>query len=125
MAGKVTFEGLDCDSSYYGAVIGDTGTGKGESWRRTTERILLSPLVAGLKPPMKIFNSVDSGAGLKDAFFDPPADLPVVLYIDEVVSLGHKAGEKKNPEILDTIAYGPSPATSKPAFDWLAEHNGK
>jgi aldehyde dehydrogenase (NAD+) len=29
------------------------------------------------------------------------------------------------PEILDTLAYGVAPETSKPAFDWLAEHNNK
>jgi aldehyde dehydrogenase (NAD+) len=29
------------------------------------------------------------------------------------------------PEILDTLAYGVAPETSKPAFDWLAEHNHK
>ncbi len=29
------------------------------------------------------------------------------------------------PEILDTLAYGVAPETSKPAFDWLAEHNDK
>jgi hypothetical protein len=33
LAGKATFEGLDCDSSYYGTTIGVTGTSKGESWR--------------------------------------------------------------------------------------------
>jgi aldehyde dehydrogenase (NAD+) len=29
------------------------------------------------------------------------------------------------PEILDTLTYGPAPEASKPALDWIAEHNGK
>ncbi|PYU02462.1 MAG: hypothetical protein DMG38_00230 [Acidobacteria bacterium] len=103
MAGKVTFEGLDCDSSYYGVAIGITGTSKGESWRRTFEKVLNPPELTELKPHLKIIYSADSGAGLKDAFFEPPNELPIVCYIDEVTTLGHKAGEKKNPEILDTI----------------------
>ncbi len=103
MAGKVAFEGLDCDSSYYGVAIGITGTSKGESWRRTFEKILNPPELTNIKPQLKVIYSADSGAGLKDAFFEPPTDLPIVCYIDEVTTLGHKAGEKKNPEILDTI----------------------
>lgn len=103
MAGKVTFEGLDCDSSYYGAAIGETGTSKGESWRRTFEKILNPSELTKLKPNLKVIYSADSGAGLKDAFFEPPTELPMVCYVDEVTTLGHKAGEKKNPEILDTI----------------------
>lgn len=103
MAGKVSFEGLDCDSSYYGVAIGITGTSKGESWRRTFEKILNPPELTNIKPQLKVIYSADSGAGLKDAFFEPPNDLPIVCYIDEVTTLGHKAGEKKNPEILDTI----------------------
>jgi hypothetical protein len=60
-------------------------------------------LLGTLETPFKIINSADSGAGLKDAFFDEPINHPIVCYIDEVTSLGHKSGEKKNPEILDTI----------------------
>ena len=41
--------------------------------------------------------------GLKDRFFEPPRDSPDVCYVDEVTTLGHKVGEKKNPEILDAI----------------------
>jgi putative DNA primase/helicase len=102
LAGKVTFEGLDCDSSYYGTAIGVTGTSKGESWRRTIEKILC-PEFLNLRQQLKIIYSADSGAGLKDCFFEPPHDSPVVCYVDEVTSLGHKVGEKKSPEILDTI----------------------
>jgi len=102
LAGKATFEGLDCDSCYYGTAIGITGTSKGESWRRTIETILY-PEFLNLKQQLKIIYSADSGAGLKDCFFEPPHDSPVVCYVDEVTTLGHKAGEKKNPEILDAI----------------------
>ena len=52
---------------------------------------------------MKVLYSFDSGAGLRDAFFDHPREQTVIGYIDEVSSLGHKAGEKKNPEIVDTV----------------------
>jgi len=52
---------------------------------------------------LKIFNSADSGAGLKDAFFEFPEDQPIICYIDEVKSLGNKASEKKNPEIIDVM----------------------
>jgi hypothetical protein len=102
LAGKAGFEGLDCDSCYYGTAIGITGTSKGESWRRTIEKILY-PEFLNLNRQLKIIYSADSGAGLKDCFFEPPIASPVVCYIDEVTTLGHKAGEKKNPEILDCM----------------------
>jgi hypothetical protein len=104
MAGKVTFEGTDADSSYYGVVIAETGTGKGLAWRRTVENCLM--VGESLKSSVKIIQSADSGAGLKDAFFEDdgqPLAKPLICYVDEVTSLGHKAGEKKNPEIIDTI----------------------
>jgi putative DNA primase/helicase len=100
MAGKMTFENLDADSSYYGTVIAETGTGKGLAWRRTVEGVFQTNIIDS---KTKIIYSADSGAGLKDTFFEPPAEYPVICYIDEVTSLGHKAGEKKNPEIVDTI----------------------
>lgn len=100
MAGKVTFEGLESDSSYYAAAIGVTGTSKRTSWDRTFEKVLTPQ---GMTEQLKLIYSADSGAGLKDAFFEPPDQLPVVCFIDEVTTLGHKAGEKKNPEILDTM----------------------
>jgi hypothetical protein len=104
MAGKVTFENMDADSSYFGAVIAETGTGKGLAWRRTIENCLM--VGESLKASVKIIQSADSGAGLKDAFFDDSGQaltVPVICYVDEATSLGHKAGEKKNPEIVDTI----------------------
>jgi hypothetical protein len=101
IAGKVSFEGMEDTSSYYGVPIGLTGTGKGLAWKRTVDNILA---LSKLAPPVKILEgSGDSGAGLKDFFFDEPMNAPVVCMIDEVTTLGHKAGEKKNPEIVDTI----------------------
>jgi ABC-type dipeptide/oligopeptide/nickel transport system ATPase component len=39
MAGKVKFENLDVEPRFYTALIGETGSGKGEAWRRM-EQIL-------------------------------------------------------------------------------------
>ena len=101
MAGHMKFEGMHDDPTMYGTAIGETGTSKGLSWERTIFQTLLPGDL--LKRPLKVLYSFDSGAGLRDAFFDPPQEQPVIGYIDEVSSLGHKAGEKKNPEIVDTI----------------------
>src|SRR5262249_35582883 len=78
MAGKITFQGLRCDSSYYGAAIGVSGTSKGESWRRTVQECLNAPELFNVNPVVKIIDSADSGAGLKDAFFEPPSELPMI-----------------------------------------------
>ena len=101
IAGKITFEGMEDTSSYYGVPIGLSGTSKGLAWKRTVDDILSLP---NLALSVKILEgSGDSGAGLKDFFFDEPRNAPVVCMIDEAISLGHKAGDKKNPEILDAI----------------------
>jgi hypothetical protein len=93
---------MEDTSSYYGVPIGLTGTGKGLAWKRTVDDILA--VGSTMTPQVKILEgSGDSGAGLKDFFFDSPKDAPVICMIDEATSLGHKAGEKKNPEIVDTI----------------------
>ena len=110
MSGKVKFADLDIAPLIYLALIGRTGSGKGEAWRRMLQ--VLKAKIPGAMPisyplscsaGLKIINSADSGAGLKDAFFVDPPDQPIACYVDEVTSLGHKAGEKKNPEILDTM----------------------
>ncbi len=102
MAGGMTFEGIEDDPTIYGAAVGVTGTSKGISWKRTMRQVLL-PEASLIDRKVKILYSFDSGAGLRDAFFDKPQDQPIIGYIDEISSLGHKAGEKKNPEIIDTI----------------------
>ena len=52
---------------------------------------------------IKIINSADSGAGIKDLFFEEPAEQPVLCYVDEVESLGNKSKDTRNPAILDTM----------------------
>jgi Bifunctional DNA primase/polymerase, N-terminal len=105
MAGKVKFEDLDVEPRYYGALIGETGSGKGEAWRRMMQILNAEGLVHGASGGchIKIINSADSGAGLKEYFFDPPEDQPVICYVDEVEGLGNKATATRNPAILDTI----------------------
>lgn len=100
-ANAMRFENIEDNSCYYGAVIGPTGTGKGLSWKRLMNRLFKATGV--LECEVKVINSADSGAGLKDAFLEPPEHQPVVCYIDEVTSLGHKGGDKKQPEIVDCI----------------------
>lgn len=100
-ANAMRFENIADNSCYYGAVIGPTGTGKGLSWKRLMDHLFK---VSGvLECGVKIINSADSGAGLKDLFFEPPEQQPIICYIDEVTSLGHVGGDKKQPEIVDTI----------------------
>jgi RepB DNA-primase from phage plasmid len=100
MAGKVRFESLDVEPRYYGAAIGETGSGKGEAWRRMMQ-ILGAKGV--LDCGIKIINSADSGAGIRDAFFEHPEDQTMLCYIDEVEGLGNKASATRNPAILDTM----------------------
>lgn len=110
MAGRVTLADLDVVPLNYLTLCGPTGAGKGEAWRRMltvmkakpeNSMAVTSPLTCGAA--VKIINSADSGAGLKDAFFEHPEDQPILCYIDEVKSLGNKAEGKKNPEIIDTM----------------------
>jgi hypothetical protein len=112
MAGKTKFENLDAEPRLYTAFIGETGSGKGAAWRRSMD--ILRPTIASEEEAnqpidhkgacgMKIINSFDSGAGLKDAFFEPPENLPILCYIDEIAGLGNKGKDTKNPEIIDTI----------------------
>jgi len=101
MANAMRFENLEDNSCYYGAAIAETGTGKGLAWKRVLNNLFRATGI--LDCGVKIINSADSGAGLKDAFFEPPEYQPIVCYIDEVTSLGHKGGDKKQPEIVDAI----------------------
>jgi hypothetical protein len=102
MAGKVTFENLDVEPRFYTALIGETGSGKGEAWRRVLQ-ILTCDSQIGNVAGLKIINSADSGAGIKDAFFDPPEDAPMLMYVDEIEGFGNKAAATRNPAILDTL----------------------
>jgi putative DNA primase/helicase len=89
MAGKVKFKNLDAEPRYYAALIGETGSGKGEAWRRMLKILQVPGLIDGCG--IKIINSADSGAGIKDLFFDPPQGQPVLCYVDEIEGLGNKA----------------------------------
>jgi RepB DNA-primase from phage plasmid/Primase C terminal 1 (PriCT-1) len=115
MAGNVEFETLDVEPRFYSAFIGETGSGKGEAWRRTQSVVSLTretsepgddlfdgPVVSSTTCGLKIVNSFDSGAGLKDLFFEPP-NLPILCFIDEVTSLGNKSRDTKNPDIADIL----------------------
>jgi hypothetical protein len=101
MAGKVRFENLDVEPRFYTALIGETGSGKGEAWRRMLQ--ILYPEGSLGSCGIKIINSADSGAGLKDFFFEPPEHEPVLCYVDEIESLGNKSANTRNPGILDTL----------------------
>ena len=101
MAGKVTLETIDVEPRLYAALIGKTGSGKGAAFRRI--RKILEPEGAIYNAAIKISNSFDSGAGLKELFFAPPADQPVLGFIDEICDLGNKSQEARNPGIIDTM----------------------
>jgi hypothetical protein len=103
MAGNVILEGVSAEPTRYFTTIGETGTGKGEAWRRMLQILHPEGVIDANACGIKIINSTDSGAGLKDFFFDFPENNPVLCYIDEIASLGNKSTEKKQPEILDTI----------------------
>jgi hypothetical protein len=81
--------------------IGETGSGKGAVWTRAHKILTMNGKDENKN--FKYSDSIDSGVGLKDMFFDDPVGLPVMVYIDEVDSLGHKSADKKNPDILDTM----------------------
>jgi len=89
MAGKVRFEDLDVEPRLYTALIGETGSGKGESWRRIYQILTTSGVLAGYG--FQVVNDADSGAGLKDLFF-PSAKTPmstwnpepVLCFVDEI-----------------------------------------
>ena len=102
MAGQVKFENLDVEPRFYTALIGETGSGKGEGWRRVFQ-ILNHEAQIGNVSKLKIINSADSGAGIRDAFFEPPEDVPMLMYIDEVESFGNKAAATRNPAIMDML----------------------
>jgi putative DNA primase/helicase len=100
---KYKIELEDCESARtYFIVFGDTGTGKGLSFRRVQKII---DATRNVDEYLRIIHAVDSEAGLRDAFFEIPTDKnrPILYFVDEIKTLGHKADGKKNPEIVDSI----------------------
>jgi hypothetical protein len=102
MAGKVKFENLDVEPRCYTALIGETGSGKGEAWRRVFQILNVEGQIGNVAG-LKIINSADSGAGIRDLFFEPPESATVLMYIDEVESFGNKAAVTRNPAIMDML----------------------
>jgi RepB DNA-primase from phage plasmid len=103
MAGKVKFDTIDIEPRLYAALIGETGSGKGEAYRRARKIIQPDGGLFDAKTRIKIINSADSGAGLKEFFFSPPEGDPVLCFVDEIEDLGNKAHSTRNPGILDTL----------------------
>ncbi len=127
MAGKVRFEDLDVEPRFYTALIGETGTGKGEAWRRTYQILTAPGALSGYG--FKVTNDADSGAGLKDLFFpsSPKTSMvgwnpeAVLCYVDEITTLGHKSSDTRNPGILDEMI---TLANSTSITRSLCERNG-
>jgi hypothetical protein len=104
LAGRVSLRSIDdIQPTQYLAVIGKTGTGKGFAWRRLENIFKAKGVQNPLGKRLKVVNSADSAAGIRDLFFDDPEDAPMLIFIDEIRNLGNKASQKKNPEILDII----------------------
>jgi hypothetical protein len=101
-AAGTRFATLDVEPRYQIAAIGDTGSGKGESFRRSMQVIEPEGAIVNLCG-FKFTDSIDSGAGLKDFFFTEPEHQPVLVYVDEIATLGHKSSSTRNPDIMDTI----------------------
>lgn len=102
MAGKVRFENLDVEARFYTALIGETGSGKGEAWRRIFD-ILGSGGYVDTYAGLKVLFGADSGEGIRDAFFTKPEEAPLLIYIDEVESIGNKGASTRQPGIIDKL----------------------
>lgn len=101
-SGGIKFENLDTEPRLYTAIIGETGSGKGWSWERMSD-ILRPQGHSNQACGIKIIAGADSGAGIKDAFFESPEDFPILCFIGEVRDLGNKSKDTRNPSILDTM----------------------
>jgi hypothetical protein len=97
------FENLNCNSSRYSVNLGESGTGKRLVFERGIRDIFEILYKDEERRKVKMIESADSGAGLRDAFFDTPRNAPIFMMIDEAASLANKANEAKNPEIVDAV----------------------
>lgn len=128
--GRTIFEGCDLQPRYYLFMIGEPGVGKGASWRRTMNVLTMNNSRVDFNQVIKVFNSADSGAGIKEAFFSKTGQglgIPVALYIDEIMDLGSKSRTDRNPEIITTMLdlYNSNSLTRlKANTDWTC-HNAK
>ncbi len=101
----IQLEGCDAEPRLYALNIGKTGTGKGWSMKRGRELFTKwrEDTDSQRAQKIKIWDGTDSGAGLKDSFFDQPSDAGVLLYIDETMELGQKARADRNPVSARTV----------------------
>ena len=102
----IDFQDCDAEPRLYTLNIGETGTSKG--WSMERSRKLFTNFGKELPgnrgaQDIKIWDGADSGAGLKECFFDPPANAGVLLYLDETIELGQKARADRNPEIVSVL----------------------
>lgn len=99
IVGRVKFENLaDVPPLRHLVFLGETGSGKGATFVRSFD--IMTRHQTGKS--FTDLQGVDSGAGIKDNFFENPR-LPALLYIDEAATLGHKSSDKRNPDILDVM----------------------
>jgi bifunctional DNA primase/polymerase-like protein len=103
LAGKVKFATVDAQPRYFGVAIGETGSGKGAAWSRLLQILNACGSIKGSPGMIKVLNGVDSGAGLKDFFFEDPQDEGVLAYIDEAATYANKATATRNPSALDDL----------------------
>lgn len=101
----VTFKDTDVDALMISTAIGSTGSSKGWAWKRVLRIFQLAAqqlcVIHGFGA--KIVDGLDSGAGLKDFFFAPPEDQPVIAYIDEIADFGDKSQPTRNPGIVTSV----------------------
>ena len=99
----VKYDLLDDEAPRYVGNMGYTGSGKGASLKRIQTIIFNDELLSGAGCDLKLLEAIDSAAGLKDLFFEPPEKAPVLYLCDEVSTLSNRTKESRDPGILDLI----------------------
>jgi hypothetical protein len=102
----VALQDCDAETRRYDMYIAASGGSKGWSMARSRKLFTCfgkTETVDQISQRIKIWDGVDSGAGLKEIFFDHPPSAGVLLYIDETADLGHKIRADRNPEIMSTM----------------------
>jgi hypothetical protein len=98
MAGNIKYEDLDTELNMLLLLIGITGSGKGAALARLIKMLKCESELNPAK--IKIINSIDSGAGLRDYFLEPPY-LPIFFACEELRTLGDKSAENRQPAIMN------------------------